>query len=103
MLHYGAAAALLLRGVGVLSLVDLQRRQRIYLDVDGAVGVDAKLTVPQRLGTMKSFGSLSVKAIRLWHVSQHTIQCTAPQAISVEVIDVHVLHRSLRHRYPPPI
>jgi len=34
------------------------------------------LTVPQRLGTMKSLGSLSVNAIKLWKVLVSTDRLT---------------------------
>jgi hypothetical protein len=60
-LHDDAASAGLLRSVGVVTLVDLEQWVRIG-NVERVLWL---LTVPQRLGTMKSLGSLSVKAIRL--------------------------------------
>ena len=73
-----------------------------------------ELTVPQRLGTMKSFGSLSVKAIRLdRNVSlvfvTFTSSITKRNAGSRPSLDApkgnwdNILHRSLRNGYPPPI
>lgn len=61
ILHDGAASALLLWRVWVVALVDLVRVQHTS-SVDRPARIH---TVPQRLGTMKSLGSLSVKAMRL--------------------------------------
>jgi hypothetical protein len=66
-LHDDAASAGLLRSVGVVTLVDLEEWVRIG-NVERVLWL---LTVPQRLGTMKSLGSLSVKAIRLRVACQH--------------------------------
>ncbi len=51
-------------------------------------------TVPQRLGTMKSFGSLSVNAMRLAYISTVFIDV---------VIEICLLPSGLRDRYPPSI
>lgn len=65
MLHHYAASARLLRRVRVVSLVDLQEVVSTCILGMYRVQVRGKHTVPQRLGTMKSLGSLSVKAMRL--------------------------------------
>jgi hypothetical protein len=67
-LHDDAASAGLLRSVGVVALVDLEAMCQNWQVVEGVLWL---LTVPQRLGTMKSLGSLSVKAIRLRVACQH--------------------------------
>ena len=61
ILHDRTAAVGLLGCVGVFALVDLA----CMLDVGYGKVRSGEHTVPQRLGTMKSFGSLSVKAMRL--------------------------------------
>lgn len=71
LLHDDAASTGLLRSVRVVALVDLETSQR-WQELKGMLWV---LTVPQRLGTMKSLGSLSVKAIRLRVQCQRVCNC----------------------------
>ena len=68
VLHHCAASTLLLGRVGVFALVDLKVMcQYVVLIILMRYKI---LTVPHRLGTMKSFGSLSVNAMRLRDVSE---------------------------------
>jgi hypothetical protein len=76
-LHYDAAAVALLWRVGVVALVDLNNVNTACQPAESA-----ELTVPHRDGTIQSFGSLSVNAMRLRVRVSRVVPFTAMTATS---------------------
>ena len=64
--------------------------------------VKRELTVPQRLGTMKSFGSLSVNVMRLRGRSVIHSTC-AMYILMYGWREGVILHRRFRDRYSPSV
>lgn len=82
VLHHCAASTLLLGRVRIFAFVDLVKSvsdgERESLTRHGI------LTVPHRLGTMKSLGSLSVNAIRLRNVRKVFHTCNIGSTSDVD-------------------